>query len=225
MISVEILFRVFSVRFSVRRCLNFSRLLQLIFRRPLIIKTKLIEDFFMMLIIKNYTTILLLSFSVLSCSNYNKTIYGHWKLVPEQSTDLVTWRYRLLELEIKNNQGEITILQKWIYRKKIAFVDSITFIPGNEPSYILQKSSTWSENWYMGVLTQKGSKKKVYGFWKEEHRILQVETQQEVQTSQGEALSKTDLEFRLQNNGENLIIIKKRSTRPTPILLVFKRVT
>jgi len=178
-----------------------------------------------MLIIKNYTTILLLSFSLLSCSNYNKTIYGHWKLVSEQSTDLVTWRYRLLELEIKNNQGEITILQKWLYRKKVAFVDSITFIPGNEPSYILQKSPTWSENWYMGVLTQKGSKKKVYGSWKEEHRILQVETQQEVQTSQGEALSKTDLEFRLQNNGEKLIIIKKRSTRPTPILLVFKRVT
>lgn len=170
-----------------------------------------------------YLPVVLLIVFALSFTNADNTIYGHWKLVREKSTDLVTWRYRQLELEIRNHQGAVTILQNWVRRKKIGHVDSVTFTPGKGESYIVQQTPTWSGNWYMGVLSQKGSRKKMYGEWKEQHRVLQVETEEVLQTSQGEAIVKTVREYSLENNGETLVVREKRSTRPTPIVLVFEK--
>ncbi len=170
-----------------------------------------------------YATLFLLVILVLSISGSEKTIYGHWKLVPEQSTDLVTWRYRQLELIIENNNGEVTLLHNWSRRKQTAFVDSMTFSPGKDPAYMVQKTATWAGNWYMGILSQVGSKKKISGEWKDEHRVLQVETEEVLQTSQGETVLKTVREYRLETDGDRITVNEKRATRPTPITMIFER--
>ncbi|MCG8606974.1 hypothetical protein MJD09_18580, partial [bacterium] len=133
------------------------------------------------------------------------------------------WRYRQHELEIRDNQGEVTILEKWISRKYPTYVDSMTFVPGKDPIYMVQETPHWPGNWYMGVLSQEGGKKSVSGKWKELHRILLVETEQQLQTSQGETVLNTSREYRLEDNGEKLIVYEKRSTRPTPINMVFEK--
>ncbi len=170
-----------------------------------------------------YVPVLLLVLIGLSCAESDQTMYGRWQLNQEESTDLVAWRYRQHELEIRDNQGEVTILERWIYRKSPAFVDSVTFMPGDDPNYIVLKTPHWPGNWYMGALSQEGSKKSVAGEWKEKHRILRVVTEQELQTSQGEIILNTGREYRLESHGEKLIVHEKRSTRPTPIILVFER--
>ena len=165
--------------------------------------------------------VFLLLFSTLSCSDSNKTIYGRWKFMPKEGTDIVTWRYKHQELEITNKQEEIALLQKFFYRKKVAYVDSMIIIPGGEPRTSIQRTQNWAGNWYMGILAQVGSEKKVHGKWKEEHKVLLVERKEVLQTSQGEIDLNTTREFRV--DGDKLIVLEKRSTRPTPITLVFEK--
>lgn len=160
----------------------------------------------------------------LSCSESNLPIYGTWNMLPEKSTDIVTWRYRTLEMDIINHEGEVTILDKWMQRKKVAFVDSVTFTPDGTPAEIEVTSQIWPENWYMGVLSMKGSMKKVSGVWLRPDKELETITEQPVQTSQGEATITTTRTFKLNRKGNELTVIEKRSSRPTPIELVFERV-
>jgi len=169
----------------------------------------------------SYFVVFLLFFSILSCSDSNKTIYGRWKFMPKEGTDIVTWRYKHQELEITNKQEEITVVQKFFYRKKVAYVDSMIIIPGGEPRTSIQRAQNWTGNWYMGILAQVGSEKKVTGKWKEEHKVLQVERKEILQTSQGQIDLNTTREFRV--DGDKLIVLEKRSTRPTPITLVFEK--
>jgi len=163
---------------------------------------------------------LLLVFSALCCSDANQTIYGRWTFVPEEGTDIVTWRYRQQELEVSNNDGEIAVLHYFYYRKKVAYIDSMIFMPSGDQSISKQTTPNWAGNWYMGVLTQVGSAKKVSGKWQQEHKVLQVEREDLLQTSQGEKLLNTTLEYRVEGN--RLIVVEQRSTRPTPVKLVFK---
>lgn len=169
----------------------------------------------------SYLIVFLLLLSNLSCSDSNKTIYGLWKFMPKEGTDIVTWRYKHQELEIIKNQGELAVLQKFYYRKKVAYVDSMIIIPGGEPRTSIQKTQNWAGNWYMGVLSQVGYEKKFHGIWKEEHKVLLIERAEVVQTSQGEIDLNTTREFRV--DGDKLIVLETRSTRPTPITLVFEK--
>ena len=160
----------------------------------------------------------------LSCSESNLPVYGTWKLLPDKSTNLVTWRYRTLEMDIINHEGEITILNKWKQRKTVAFVDSATFTPDGAPAEIEVTSQIWPENWYMGVLSIKDSMKKVSGTWLQQDKELETITEQPVQTSQGETTITTTRTYKLNRKGDELTVIEKRSSRPTPITLVLKRV-
>jgi hypothetical protein len=168
-----------------------------------------------------YLIIFLLILTALSCSDANETIYGRWKFMPEEGTDIVSWRYRQQELEITDNRGEITILHYFYYRKKATYVDSTICTPGRGPANSIQTTPNWAGNWYMGVLTKVGSEKKVDGKWQEAYKNLQVVKEEVVQTSQGEMQLKTTREYRVDR--DRLIVLEKRSTRPTPVTLVFEK--
>jgi len=169
----------------------------------------------------SFFIICLLLFSTQSYPDSDNTIYGRWKFLPKESTDIVTWRYKHQELEITNRQEEIAVLQKFFYRKKVVYVDSMIIIPGGEPRTSIQRTQNWAGNWYMGILAQVGSEKKVHGKWKEKHKVLQIDREEVLQTSQGEIDLNTNREFRV--DGDKLIVLEKRSTRPTPITLVFEK--
>ena len=52
---------------------------------------------------------LILAVVIQSCTESDATLYGTWKLNREKSTDLVTWRYRQLQLEILKNENDVII--------------------------------------------------------------------------------------------------------------------
>jgi len=167
---------------------------------------------------------LLLIFSVLSCSQSDATIYGNWKLNKEKSTDLVTWRYRQLEMEIQNKDGKIFMINKWKSRRAGDWVDSLSFQTNGDTCKILVTSPIWQENWYMGVLSKPNTYKTVVARWEEPNRKLVTKTEQIVEISQGENKIMTTRTFYLNGKGDELIVVEKRSSRPTEIKLVFDRV-
>ncbi|NOY76744.1 MAG: hypothetical protein GXO76_02615 [Calditrichaeota bacterium] len=159
-----------------------------------------------------------------SCSKNSGSMVGRWAYVPEKSTDLVTWRYRTPEVVVQKEKDRIVILWNWMRRGKVAFRDSLTFCPGSAPSKIPVTSAIWPENWYMGVLAKKNSWKLISGEWKQPGRELFVRKKQVVEISQGEAHITTDYTYTLGSKGRMLTVVEKRSSRPTSITYVFKRI-
>ena len=170
--------------------------------------------------------ILLALFTISGCTNYDKTVYGTWNFNKEKSTDIVTWRYRIPQVVLsKEGESEISMVFNWLERnKKLAMVDAVNFAPGGEPISVPVEKQFWLENWYMGVLVKVGTNKIVSGEWQEQDRALKVQKEQTVETSQGDTQVKTTFTFSLDRTGDVLTVKEERSTRPTPITLVFDRV-
>jgi len=158
------------------------------------------------------------------CSRNKLPIYGAWKLSPEKSTNLVTWNHRTLELEIRHDDSRVIVLNKWLTGNTVAFLDSVSFVPDEAPTEIEVTSQVWPENWYMGVLSITGTKRKVTGDWSQTDKEFKTIIEQPVQTSQGEATMITRRNYQLSRDGNELTVIEKRSSRPTPITLTFERI-
>ena len=169
--------------------------------------------------------ILLVTFAITGCTDHSKTIYGTWKFNKDKSTDLATWRYRQPQLIIRSEgEGGISIVHNWIERKKVVMVDSVKFMPGGKRVEIPVTSQYWIENWYMGVLAKLGTIKTISGNWDKQDRALQVQKELTVETSQGDTQIQTTYSYNLDRRGDVLTVIEKRSSRPTPIEMVFERV-
>ena len=169
-------------------------------------------------------SILLLLLVYQSCEKAGDTIFGKWKLNLKESTDLVTWRYRQLEMTIRENGDRIEIINRWKSRRAGEWVDSIAFVPGGNTVRIPIKTAHWQENWYMNVLSIPGTVKKVSAYWDKPKKALTVYSGQLVQTSQGRTVIRTERNFSLNRKGDKLTVIEKRSSRPTRILLSFDRI-
>lgn len=169
-------------------------------------------------------TLLFIVAIFVGCRAGEETLFGTWELQPQESTDMATWRYRTLTLEIGRQGEHIVLLQKWRRGNEPFFVDSLSFVPSAEKSMIPVTKPHWPDNWYMGVLAIPGRDKSVTGTWLNDEGALQVTTVQPVQTSQGEHLLHTTMRFSPDEDGEVLRVEVQRETRPTPVVLIFKRV-
>ncbi len=172
-----------------------------------------------------FLPVLLLLLVWQSCENPDASIFGKWKLNQKKSTDLVTWRYRQLEMTIRDAGGEIEIINHWKSRRAGDWIDSVAFVPGGDTVRIPIQTAHWPENWYMGVLSIPNTEKKISGYWNKPNKDLTTFTSQLVQISQGETLVETERQFYVDRRGDELTLIEKRSTRPTEILMVFDRIT
>jgi hypothetical protein len=169
-------------------------------------------------------SLLLLFIFIQACSKTDATIYGTWKLDKKKSTDLVTWRYRNLEMDISQNESDLTIIKNWNHRRSGNWSDTLTFTPGAEPNKIRVNSPIWQENWYMGVLSKTNVDRKVSGLWEKHDKKLKMTAEQIVEISQGETTVKTVSDFAVNRKGDVLTVIEKRSSRSSEIKLVFEKV-
>jgi len=159
-----------------------------------------------------------------SCTQSDATIYGKWKLNRQKSTDLVTWRYRNLEMEIIKKESELTIFKNWKSKRNGDWSDTLSFTPDSAAKEIKITSPIWQENWYMGVLSKTNSIKTVSGKWETPDNKLQMISEQVVEISQGETTVKTSSDFRVNRKGDVLTVIEKRSSRPSEIKLIFDKI-
>ena len=151
------------------------------------------------------------------------TVFGTWKLVPEKSTDIASWRYRLPQLSIDSTETHVRVIMSWMERSQAAFVDTFLVAPGGEPLKVLVRSRLWPANWYMGVLAMENSERTVSGSWSEKPLALQFTSKQAVSISQGETLLSTQWDYRVDPVTGLLTVREQRSSRPTPVVMVFER--
>ncbi|MCB9510529.1 MAG: hypothetical protein H6695_10125 [Deferribacteres bacterium] len=160
-----------------------------------------------------------------ACTFGERNVFGTWELQPDESTDLATWRYRTLTLDISQQGKQTVLIQKWRRGNEPFFTDSLAFVPDGDAIRIPITRQHWPDNWYMGVLAVPGSERTVTGEWQSEGQAFTVSSTQPVQTSQGEFNLKTTLDVSMDKKLDVLRISVQRETRPTPIELVFKRVS
>jgi hypothetical protein len=75
----------------------------------------------------------------------------------------------------------------------------------------------------MGVLSSPGDPRTVSGRWLEPEKSFRVVTRQTVRTSQGKTTLTTTRDYTLGPQGKTLTLSEKRSSRPSPVVLVFER--
>lgn len=162
-------------------------------------------------------------FGLLPSTFAQTDIAGTWTFVKESSTDLATWKSWGPEVEISATGNRLTIAHRWGERNQIVHTDSFAFLPGGAPTAIPVSSEIWTDNWFMGVLAKPGSSLIVTGSWLEPARSFSTRTDQVVRTSQGETTLSTAREYRLDATGTTLTLTERRASRPTAVVLVFRR--
>ena len=75
----------------------------------------------------------------------------------------------------------------------------------------------------MGVLASVGAPRTVSGLWLRPEESLRVTSRQVLRTSQGTISVTTTREYTLGPDGATLTLTEQRSSRPTPVVLVFER--
>jgi hypothetical protein len=150
-------------------------------------------------------------------------IEGKWSFVKDKSTDIATWRSWSPQIEIVSSGEDVTITHRWFERNEIVHTDSFAFRSGAGPSKVPVRSEIWTDNWFMGVLAKKGTPLSVTGTWLEPKKAIRVVTDQIVEISQGEKTLTTTREYRLDETHGLLTLTEQRATRPTPVILVFRR--
>jgi len=151
------------------------------------------------------------------------TIEGTWNFVPAMSTEIATWKGRLPEIVIAASGSRVSVIQNWLERGRVAYSDTSLFAPGGAPVGTVIRSVEWPDNWFMGVLSSPGSERTVSGSWQAPGNDLRVITVQPVVTSQGKTTVTTTREYVLGGDGNSLTLTEHRSSRPTPVVLVFER--
>lgn len=148
---------------------------------------------------------------------------GVWRLLPEKSTDLASWRSRVLRISISTTPGEILVLHDWLERNQVAYADTFRCVPGGGATASVVVSEIWPDNWFMGVLAAKGSTRHVTGLWEQPGSLLRVTTVLPVRTSQGATTVTTTRRYQRGPEGRTMILTEQRSGRPTPVVLTFER--
>jgi len=167
---------------------------------------------------------LLITIAAAGCQRVQpQSVFGTWKLLPEKSTDLATWRYRLPQLSIDSTGAPVRAILHWMERSRVASADTFLLDPGGDTLEVPVRSRLWSANWYMGVLAVENSVRKVSGSWSQKPVGLNLTSEQPVSISQGETLLRTRWEYRLDPSTGLLTVREQRSSRPTPVVMVFER--
>ena len=148
---------------------------------------------------------------------------GSWKFIPAKSTDIATWDNSQPQIEISSAGGNVRIIRGWLYRAKIAYADTFEFRPGGDPVTTPVRSEVWPENWFMGVLSSPGDPRTFRGAWVAEGKVLRLIVRETVRTSQGKTVIETTADYMLGTGGTTLTVSERRSSRPTPVVLLFER--
>jgi hypothetical protein len=167
----------------------------------------------------------LLLLGLATASAGDGTLFGTWTFDPARSSELALWRSRTPVLEISGTTDAILLHTTWMEGKVATIADSVLLHPGGPPSAVPTTSAVWPDNWLMGVLAKIGTPQQFTALWEAPGRELSVISTRTVLVSQGEALITTRRMFRLDESGNVLTVTEQRSSRPTPVTMVFQRAT
>jgi hypothetical protein len=176
-----------------------------------------------------FTALFSASVFLLSWTPSAKTIYGKWKLLPNESTAVTTWSSINLDIRTKS---ERVIVERTLSRGIGSYTETFSFVPGGKEETITLGNKNWSEkrimeiNWpenrFMGVRIAEGTICSVSGSWIRRNIELKVSSEMDLQVNQGIVNVKTIREYSVESNGK-LKVTEKRSTREGVIIYYFEK--
>jgi hypothetical protein len=145
---------------------------------------------------------------------------GHWRLLPERSTDLSGWKALDLNITI---EGDVVTLQRNFAAGRRTFED-VTPIDLTKADNVIPVSM-WPDNRHIGAYIGGDKTKNVHGQWLDGGRVFRLNTDLVLTTQQGDRQVNILDNFTISTNGKQLTLIELRSTRTRPVVYVFERVS
>jgi len=147
-------------------------------------------------------------------------IAGHWRFVPERSTDLSPWRTYDLTITVEGNQ--VTLVRALAAGRR-TFADTTrldTTLPVN-----VVPASYWPDNRHLGAYMGGDKTRRVRTEWIDGGRFLRLSTDVTLTTQQGDRAVNILSDYKVSANGAQLTLTELRSTRNRPVVYVFRRLT
>lgn len=159
-----------------------------------------------------------LSLFALSLAEANPQLAGKWKIDRDLSTAFDPWRSIELEIEVDGSRVTIEELHT-TGRRRSAQVYELDL---GKPSNVVPVS-LWTGNRHIGAYIGGDGTMRVDADLVDEGRTLALECHYVLDTSQGSTPVRSHKEFRPSADGDQLIVMELRSSRPRPVLYVFNR--
>jgi hypothetical protein len=144
---------------------------------------------------------------------------GRWRLDPARSSALDGWTLWDLVIRTDGTQVALQHDMQWRTTKFTATNTVDTTAPVTLEHFFRV------EQRHMAVYPAKGGTTPVRAAWLDQGRTLRVEADTPVEVSQGQAVLRLYGEYRLVESNNALVLIELHSTRPTPLIYRFTRVT
>lgn len=144
---------------------------------------------------------------------------GTWEFDRDQSTDLSPWSH--CELTITLNGEQLTI-SRALGGGRRTHTDVIPLDLTKEVNVVPQ--GWWADNRHIGAYSPHNAEKTVRARTLDEGKLLRLETDLVLETQQGPRDVNIISQYQISPDGDLLIVTDLRSTRPRPVVHVFKRV-
>lgn len=162
------------------------------------------------------TLLLLMPGAVLAATS---TFDGRWRLDRTRSTALDGWHEWDLVISVTGSRVGLQHDMKW-GRTNFSTTNTVdTSAPSDVPGFFRV------EQRHMALYPAKGGMTAVRAAWLDAGRTLRVEADTPIEISQGRATMRLYYEYRLLEGDNTLVLLELHSTRPSPLVYRFNRVT
>jgi hypothetical protein len=149
----------------------------------------------------------------------DRQLHGTWRLVTAESSPIDPWNR--LTVEIDAGPSRLSLVRRWHGPTDYTAVDSM-HVPVNGEAHRAPLSE-WPDNRHIGASVDSDRPRRVAAEWLDDGRTLRLTSRFWVETSQGTHRIRTYAEYRIAPDGDRLVVLKLRSTRPTPRRYVLAR--
>jgi hypothetical protein len=154
-----------------------------------------------------------------SASTPDERINGTWRLVTAESSPIDPWN--TLTVAIDAGPARLSLTRRWHGPTDYTTTDSVRIpIDGDAHRAPLPE---WPDNRHIGAFADPDRPRRVQAEWLDDGRTLRVTSRFGVETSQGTQRVRTYTEYRVAPDGDRLVVIELRSTRPKPRRYVLER--
>jgi len=150
-------------------------------------------------------------------SHARADLAGSWQVDPALSSAIDPWRRILLEI---NLVGDALTIERTVTTGRR---NSSQVFPLRIGETVSVPVEWWTGNRHIGAYIGGDGKENLKAEWIDGGEVLRVESHYVLATSQGETPVRSYYEYRLSPDGDELTVIELRSSRPLPIVHVFRR--
>ncbi len=167
--------------------------------------------------------LLLVALSTVSFSSAHdldpSAFIGTWQLDRDQSTDLSPWSRCELTIDLDGDQLTIS---RVLGGGRRTHTDIIPLDLTKEVNVVPQ--GWWTDNRHIGAYSPHNAQKTIRARTLDDGKLLRLETDLVLETQQGSRDVNTISQYQISPDGNLLIVTDLRTTRPRPVVHVFKRI-